>query len=54
MEVGGLARVLADIRLWGEDLSALPGLVDAVAADLEALRNRGVMNLIADISTEGR
>ena len=34
-------RVLADASLWGEDLTAYPGLCDAVYANLSAIRSVG-------------
>jgi tagaturonate reductase len=35
-------RVLADVALWGEDLTALPGLVRQVTADLLRIADRGM------------
>ena len=36
-----VARVCADVSLWGEDLTALPGVVAAIAAHLVRLRHDG-------------
>ena len=33
--------ILARTDFWGQDLNAVPGLPDAVAADLAAIRNNG-------------
>jgi tagaturonate reductase len=35
-------RVLADVALWGEDLTALPGLAQQVTADLLRITERGM------------
>jgi len=35
-------RWLENADLWGRDLSAVPGLVDALAADLEAIEKNGI------------
>lgn len=44
------SAALSNERMWDEDLSALPGLLDAVTADLEEIRAKGmraVMNRAA-------
>lgn len=51
---GGVAAVLADTSLWGENLDAIDGLSDVVGTDLDALRTRGAQPLIAELSQEGR
>ncbi|ASD23247.1 hypothetical protein B7495_14925 [Cryobacterium sp. LW097] len=45
-----VATILADTTLWGTDLTELDGLVDQVAAGLDALRDRGVRATIADLA----
>ncbi len=36
------APLLADARLWGEDLAKLPGLADHLAKALAAIESQGV------------
>ncbi len=38
-----VGRVLADPGLWGEDLTAVPGLVTAVREDIDTIRDRGAL-----------
>ena len=35
--------VLANERMWGQDLTAIPGFADAVAADLQLIREQGAL-----------
>jgi mannitol-1-phosphate/altronate dehydrogenase len=35
-------RVLADVRLWGEDLTELPGMAAKVTADLMRIAQQGM------------
>jgi len=45
-----LARqVLADAEMWGDDLNAIPGLTQAVAADLGSILNGGMQAAIASL-----
>ncbi|MDQ8023498.1 MAG: tagaturonate reductase [Moraxellaceae bacterium] len=37
-----VGRVLGDVRLWGEDLKAVPGLADKVAQPLETILREGM------------
>jgi tagaturonate reductase len=37
---------LANARLWGRDLNAVPGLADALAADLGRIREQGIRDLL--------
>ena len=41
--------VLSDINLWQTDLSTLPGFVDAVAADLNAMLTSGVEKTLENV-----
>ena len=41
-----VATVLADASLWGEDLTAVEGLADAVEADVAAIERDGIKPLI--------
>lgn len=44
------ARILRDTSLWGSDLTTIPGLLDAVTADLHALDAFGARAVIATIT----
>lgn len=41
--------VLSDEKLWGEDLTRLPGLVELVSQDLARIRNEGVAESVKDL-----
>ena len=42
--------VLSDASLWGEDLTALPGLAKLVADDLAAIKAEGVRSLVKSLA----
>ena len=41
--------VLAATSIWGEDLNAIPGLTAAVKADLDAIRDKGMLETVKGI-----
>jgi tagaturonate reductase len=46
------ATLLKDSRLWGQDLTALPGLADAVAGSLAAIEASGVKAAMAKLDAK--
>ena len=45
--------VLAATPIWGEDLNAIPGLTAAVKADLDAIRDKGMLETVRGIIRAG-
>ena len=43
------AGVLADQFIWGEDLNAIPGLTDLLAADLALIQSEGMRAAVKSI-----
>jgi tagaturonate reductase len=41
--------VLAAEFIWGEDLNAIPGLTDMIAADLELIQNEGMRAAVKSV-----
>jgi len=41
--------VLSNEAFWGQDLSALPGVLDTVTADLEKIRNAGMREAVKEL-----
>lgn len=41
--------VLGAENIWGEDLNLIPGLAEAVKADLDSIRDKGMMETVKDI-----
>ena len=41
--------VLAAEFIWGEDLNAIPGLTDLIAADLELIQNEGMRAAVKSV-----
>jgi len=47
---GDVPAVLADASLWGEDLTAIPGLAQLVSDDLALIESEGVRSLVRGLS----
>ncbi|BDR52411.1 mannitol dehydrogenase [Bombiscardovia nodaiensis] len=43
-------EVLANQQLWGRDLSQIPWLADSVQADIDAIKQRGIQELIRQLA----
>jgi len=41
--------VLAAESIWGENLNLIPGLTDAIKADLDAIQEKGMMEVVKSI-----
>ncbi|OZG63407.1 Mannitol dehydrogenase [Bifidobacterium lemurum] len=49
-ERDSVVRALADTTLWGEDLTAIDGLADLVADDVETIAAGGIRTLVAPLA----
>lgn len=49
-EEASVRAALADVELWGENLTAIEGLADAVCADVQALADGRVRELVAALA----
>ena len=46
------AALLGDAALWGQDLTALPGLLGMVTADLSAIKKTGMKAALAGVAAK--